>query len=101
MAPEFSESLAAPSQMIPFFGCSLKELFPEWFRPGNKSLAMIERLGCDFAGMVDTHTSGCMPAFLIGKGGLGDGGGWRCAAGRMRVAGQCPKGIVQNKTNFI
>ena len=52
---EFAEALLAPGEVVGFLAGGLEQHVAEFRGPGERRLAMVERLGGHFSGMVDPH----------------------------------------------
>ncbi|MCY1457008.1 hypothetical protein D9M71_742650 [compost metagenome] len=68
MATELTDTLFAPGQVVNlFFGRVLHGLAHLW-QLGGQGLALVQRLGADFTGMVDTHEAGYVAGLGIVQG---------------------------------
>ncbi|MNO97124.1 hypothetical protein D3C76_888210 [compost metagenome] len=87
MAIQLAYALFAPGQVVDFFLGGVLHGFAYLGQFGGQCLALVQRLGADFAGMVDAHEAGNVAALGVIQVGirLDDGRGW---AGRLAAEGQ-------------
>ncbi len=94
VAVQFIQTLLAPGQMILFFLGGNFHLAADARQPCGESLAGIQGLGADFAGVIHPHQAGHMAAFgRIESGNVGAGGG-EFAVGALMTAGHGAHGVV-------
>lgn len=65
-AAEFTDAFRAPSQVIALFTCRLEQGRACRGSPGDDSLAVIQRLGRNFAGVIDPHEPGDARPLRVG-----------------------------------
>src|SRR2546421_4786976 len=64
---ELPQPRLAPGEVIGLLPRGLEEQLTRRLRPGDQSLAVVERLSRDFASMVDTHERGCPVPLRLGQ----------------------------------
>ena len=65
MAVQFTQAFFTPHQMIDFFCGGLLHLLAHVGELGGQGLALVQRLGADFAGVVDPHQARHMFALAV------------------------------------
>lgn len=68
MAAKLANTLLAPGQVVDLFFGGVLHGLAHLRQPGGQGLALIERLGADFTGMVDTHEPGHMAGLRFVQG---------------------------------
>ena len=91
---ELIDPLLTPGQMIELFICRVLHLFLYTLVARDRRVSLVQGLRGDFAGVIDTHESGCMRFLGRRQPGIGKGFG-RVVAGRA-PGGSCyrPEGVV-------
>ena len=80
--------------MIKFLLSGVLHLLPDRFIARNGSMALIQALGCDFAGMVDTHQTRSMGLFTVAEVRIGNAFSRIFARDSTRRGGSRSQGIV-------
>ncbi|MCY1180900.1 hypothetical protein D9M73_213730 [compost metagenome] len=90
MAVQLANALLAPGQVVDFFLSGMLHGLAHFGQLGGQGLALVQRLGADFTGMVDAHQPGNMAGLLLVQVNvwLDDGRRWpgRLAAERQQGA---------------
>lgn len=95
--PQIAQSLSAPDEMIALFTSGAEQKRTYRGVGGNQSLAVIQRLGRDFTGVIDAHQARRMAFFgPVEHCGRATMGGWGGSAGGRRAAKCTLKRMICN-----
>ena len=86
MAVQLANALFAPGQVVHFFLGGVFHGLAHFGQLGGQGLALVQRLGADFTGVVDTHQPGNMAGLLFVKVDV------RLDDGRRRAGGLAAEG---------
>ena len=65
MTAQLADALLAPGQVVDFFLGRVLHGLAHFGQFGGQGLALVQRLGTDFPGMVDAHQAGHVPGVLV------------------------------------
>jgi hypothetical protein len=92
VAVQLANALLAPGQVVDFFFGGMLHGLAHLGQLGGQGLALVQRLGADFTGVVDAHQAGDVAALLLVRSAsgwmmAGDGrAGWPLKGSKVRMA---------------